>query len=347
MLIKSKNKKIVIIGGGVGAATVTKSLKDLPIKLTTIVSSFDDGGSTGMIRRDYGGWAVGDFRNCLLAASEASDELKQSLNHRFGPGQLYGAQAGNLLVKAVLNTHKPFTKANRLLHEHFKVNHMVLPISVADSKIKAQLANGNFLEGQNQVANYLSFDAAPIKSIELTKPAKILPQAARAIAEADIIIFGPGHFFTSLLPHLAVSGFADAWRKTKAKKILLLNLLAHRGQDSYYTLADYLKWFAKELGGRPFDIIISGLPPAKKILKIVSDRFVPVQITEKDLEFLSKENISHLRANLAGTNLRNQSANDTIQRAPVRHDEARLKAFLTKIIEDANILIKTNETNHN
>ena len=332
MLINSQNKKVVVIGGGVGAATVTRALKNLPIDLVTIVSSFDDGGSTGMIRRDYGGWAVGDFRNCLLAASETSEEIKHSLNHRFGPGQLYGAQAGNLFVKAVLNTHKSFLKANKLLHEHFKIKHTVLPVSIADSKISANLANGNSLEGQNQVASYLSFDAAPIKTIQLTRPAKILPQAAKAITQADVIIFGPGHFFTSLLPHLAVLGFAEAWKKTKAKKVLLLNLLAHRGQDSYYTLTDYLKWFAKELGSKPFDVIVSGQPPAKKILKIVSDRFVPVQITEKDLEALQKEKIEHIQENLAGSNLRNQSANDTIQRAPVRHDEEKLRQVLQQII---------------
>jgi uncharacterized cofD-like protein len=325
-------KKVVIIGGGVGAATVTRALKDLPIQLTTIVSSFDDGGSTGMIRRDYGGWAVGDFRNCLLAASEVPEEIKQSLNHRFGPGQLFGAQAGNVFIKAILNTHKPFAKANKIMHRHFNIRHTILPVSVADSKIVAQLANGNLLEGQNEVAGYLSFSAAPIKAINLTRPAKILPQAARAIKDADVIIFGPGHFFTSLLPHLAVLGFAQAWKQSRAQKILLLNLLAHRGQDSYYTLVDYLKWFSKELGARPFNLIISGLPPAKSILKYISDRFVPVQVVTKDLEYLQKHGIRHLRTNLAGRSLRNQSANDTIQRAPLRHDEDRLKSVLAKII---------------
>lgn len=315
-----------------GAATFTKALKDLPIKLTTIVSSFDDGGSTGILRRDYGGWAVGDFRNCLLAAADMPEEVKQSLNHRFGQGQLFGMQAGNIFIKAILNTYPSFTKANKIIHQHFNIQHKVLPISLTDSKIKAVLSGGKNLVGQRAIAEYLSFSATPIKAIGLTKKAVIFPEAKRAIMEADLIIFAPGHFFTSLLPHLAVAGFAAAYKKSKAKKIWFLNLLAHRGQDSYYTLVDYLGWFQKTLGQKPFDLVISSKPLNNKIRSAVKDRFLPVSVTAQDLKVLKKLKIQHLQFNLAAGQIRKQQPNDSVSRAPVRHDAGKILKAVCRII---------------
>ncbi len=331
LLSKSK-KKVVIIGGGVGAATFTKALKNLPITLTTIVSSFDDGGSTGMIRRDYGGWAVGDFRNCLLAASDMPEQVKQSLNHRFGPGQLFGMQAGNVFIKAILNTHLSFTKANGIIHQHFNIQHKVLPISLTDSKIKAVLSGGKTLTGQRAIAEYLSFSEAPIKSIGLTKKSVILPEAKKAILEADYIMLVPGHFFTILLPHLAVSGFARAFKKSKAKKIWFLNLLAHRGQDSYYTLVDYLRWFQKALGQKPFDLAVSSSSLNKKIRQAVIGRFLPIKVIGKDLKYLKKLKINYLQLDLAGLEIRRQHPNDTVARAPVRHDADKILKAASRII---------------
>ncbi len=328
----SKSKKVVIIGGGVGAATFVRALKDLPIQLTAIVSSFDDGGSTGNIRRDYGGWAVGDFRNCLLAASSLEEEAKQALNHRFGPGQLHAAQAGNVLVKAFFTSHGNFAAANRLLHEFLRISHKILPVSLADSKVQAKLSGGRILTGQRAIAEHLSFASAPIKSISLTRQAKLLPQAQKAILEADIIIFAPGHFFTSLLPHLSVAGFAQAFKKSKAKKLWFLNLLAHRGQDSYYTLVDYLKWFQRSLGLQPFDIIISGGKPAAKVAAAVQDRFLPLKITTKDLAVLKKLKIQFLSSSLAGSGLRAQVAHDFIQRAPLRHSPEKIRKVFLNIL---------------
>ena len=100
--MKKKLKKVVILGGGVGSSTFTKALKDLPIELTTIVSAFDDGGSTGALRRDYQGFALGDFRQCVVSSLNLQEKFVDSLNYRFGHGSLYGSNVGNLLLKSFL-----------------------------------------------------------------------------------------------------------------------------------------------------------------------------------------------------------------------------------------------------
>jgi len=325
-------KKVVILGGGLGAAIFTKSLKDLPIQLTTIVSSFDDGGSTGQIRRDYGGWAVGDFRNCLLAASDLLEDIKQSLEHRFGPGQLYGVQAGNIFIKAILNTHRPFSKANRVIHRQLDIKHQVLPVSLSDSRIKAALSNRQTLVGQKSIADYLSFSRAPIKKISLTKESQLLPQAKEAMLEADYMVFAPGHFFTSILPHLSVMGFKEAWKLSRAQKLWFTNLLAHKGQDSFYNLLDYLGWFQKNLGLKPFQEIWYNAKIGQRLTGKVEDRFEPVKILPMDLGALKKLGIRTVSADLVERTLKTQQANDFIVRAPIRHDSRKITHIFKKIL---------------
>ena len=237
-----------------------------------------------------------------------------------------------MLVKAILNTHKPFIKANRIIHQHFQIRHKVLPIALANSKIQAGLANGKTLIGQRSIADYLSFSRAPIQSISLTKKALLLPEAERAMVTADFLVFAPGHFFTSLLPHLSVTGFASAWKRSRAKKLWFLNLLAHKGQDSYYTLIDYLGWFQKVLGLKPFDEIWYNAKISKLLLKQVEDRFEEMNIPAEDLDRIKNLGIMSVKADLVATGLQAQVENDFIQRAPIRHDTQKIKQTFKQIL---------------
>lgn len=326
------NKKIVLVGGGVGAAAFTNALSNISSNLTTIVSSFDNGGSTGVIRRDYGGWAVGDFRNCLMASSGLSNSAKEALNFRFGPGQFHGLQVGNTLIKAVLDNAGSFRLAQIVLKELFHNQTEVLPVSVHDGVVTAKLSNGRLLQGQREIAEYLSFSRAPIKKIGLTGNPKLLAQARTAILTADYLFFTPGHFFTSLLPHLSVTGFAESWTKSKAKKIWFVNLLAHRGQDSYYTLVDYLKWFQRRLGQKPFDIIAYNTNMPEKVIGQLQDHFLPIKIPAKDIQKMRDLGIGLSAFDLREERFRHQHPNDPVKRALVRHDPKKILIAVKELL---------------
>lgn len=323
-------KKVVLLGGGVGASTFTKALKDLPIKLTTIVSTFDDGGSTGAIRRDYGGWAVGDFRLCLLAGLNMEKTLEKALNFRFGPGHLYGINTGNLVIKAYLEQFKNQRQAIAGLHRLLGIKNKVLPVSFSEAKLEATLTNGNVLKNEDQIATYYSFSRARIKSIRLSKSATLNPDARTAILKADYLIFAPGHFYTSVLPHIYVKGFADAWRKSKAKKIWMVNLLAHNGWDDFMSLRDHLAWFERKLGTRPFDSAVRNSRIPQRILRMVSDRFSETAATKSDRDYLKKNKIKFEIAGLASRIVLKQQPNDTVMRAPLRHDVQKIRKFFQK-----------------
>lgn len=324
-------KKVVLLGGGVGSATFTRALKDLPVELTTIVSTFDDGGSTGAIRRDYGGWAVGDFRLCLLSGLDLDRETEDALNYRFGPGHLYGINTGNLLLKAYLAQFKNQRIAIRNLHKMLGLKNKVLPVSFAYAELTAQLTNGNALKNEDQIATYYSFSKAHIKTLRLSKTAPLNPDVRTAIRQADYLVMVPGHFFTSVLPHLYVKGFAEAWKKSRAKKIWVVNLLAHNGWDNFMDLRAHLGWFERKLGRRPFDLAVANSRIPQSVLRAVSDRFSETKITPEDLQYLKRNKIELIKTDLAANAIRKQQPNDTVMRAPLRHDAKKIQKFFRQI----------------
>ena len=325
-------KKIVLIGGGVGSSTFTKAVKDFPVELATIVSTFDDGGSTGAIRRDYGGIALGDFRQCVLASLDLHSDLLKTLNHRFGSGGLWGVNIGNLVIKAFLAQYPNERAGVAQIHKLFGLKNSVLPVSYDFAKLCATLSDKRVLSDQHQIASYLSFYEAPIKSLFLSKPAKINPDARKAILNADYLAFSPGHFFTSVLPHLYVSGFKEAWKKSGAKKIWFVNLLAHKGQDSPYALRDYLSWFERTLGPRPFDLVVINKKVDNMVLRRVKDRFEKVKVSNADLKYLKGKKVATRFADLTSPVIRAQQENDPVPRAPLRHDPEKIKKFFQDLL---------------
>lgn len=326
-------KKVVFIGGGVGSSTFTRAAKQLPVELTTIVSTFDDGGSTGAIRRDYRGIALGDFRQCIIASLDLDPKLIEVLNYRFGNGNLFGINIGNILIRAFLDSHQNQRQAVNRLHKILALSNKVVPVSYDFAKLKAKLSDGRVLPDQAAIATHFDFLKPTIKSLYLEKNAKISAEAAKAIKAADYLIFAPGHFFTSLLPHLYVDGFASAWKKSKAKKVWFVNLLAHRGQDHFYSLSDYLGWFQKKLGIKPFDTIYVNSQISQRLLNKVKQRFSQLKVTKKDLNLLRQLRIEFKTVDLVSSKLRKQPTNDTVPRAPMRHDTDKISKHLKKLID--------------
>ncbi len=327
-----RNKNVVLIGGGVGSSVFTSSLLQLPVNLKTIVSSFDDGGSTGAIRRDYKGIALGDFRQCVLASVKFENSLLQAINHRFGGGSLFGINVGNLLIKSFLAQFPNERQGVLELHRILQLKNKIIPVSYTFAKLCAQLSNKFILRDQNEIATYLNFSEAAIKNLFLDKKALLSPEARKALRDADFLVFVPGHFFTSVLPHLLVEDFAKEWKKSKAKKVWFLNLLAHMGQDSFYTFKNYLSWFEKYLGKKPFDVVVVNKKVPQKILNMVKARFKAIEFTEEDARALQKHNIRVDIADLVSASIRKQQANDTVQRAPLRHDTKKIENYFKNLL---------------
>ncbi len=230
-------KKIVVVGGGTGTFTVLSALKSFPdIHLSAIVSMMDDGGSTGILRDEYGVLPPGDIRRALVALSESSDTLRSLFNYRFEGGGLSGHSFGNLFLAALEKTTGSFEKAVEEASEILKVRGRVIPVTMDNCRLVARLADGSTVYGESRI-DIPKSERAPIVDMDIDPEAIGNPEACRAIIEADLVIVGPGDIYTSIVPNFLVKGVPEAMKLCKGERVYVGNIMTKRGETDGYSAA--------------------------------------------------------------------------------------------------------------
>lgn len=251
-------QKIISFGGGTGHFSLLRGLVELnqPELISAVVGTWDSGGSSGRLRTELGILPPGDIRQCLLALMEdpkqrqvAQKLFDDRLEEISGP--LKGHSLGNLITGRLEHIYKGAdrgTEAERLL---FRIRARVLPVSLTDLNLIAKLEGGAEIEGETNIdlrAESKTYDPKhKIMRIFFDTNADPNPEVIQAIKEADKIIFSAGDLFTSVLPHLLVNGVKEAIVASKAKVILVLNLMTKKGETDSYKASDYLKAFLSYL----------------------------------------------------------------------------------------------------
>ncbi|MFH1711810.1 MAG: gluconeogenesis factor YvcK family protein [Patescibacteria group bacterium] len=257
-------KKIVVIGGGTGTSTLLTGLRKFDVELSAIVSMADNGGSTGILRRELGVMPPGDIRQCLLALSHADDEMKKLVAYRFDQGSLKGQNCGNLILAALEKSTGNFESALKFASEYLKVEGQVLPITLDDVNIKTQLTTGETLPGESSLhqANLKDFDHQELEPI-----ATLNPRALDAINEADTIIFAPGDFYSSVAPNFLVKGLPEAVRASQAKVIYIANLVTKAGHTDGWTVERFVEEIELRLQGKLDHVIYNNKLPSVEIFE--------------------------------------------------------------------------------
>jgi len=260
-------KKIVTIGGGTGSFTILSGLKKIPnVSITAVVSMADDGGSTGVLRDELGVLPPGDVRQCLVALSEHTDVVRKLMSYRFEEGGLSGHSFGNILLAALEKVTGDFAKGVEVASDILKVKGTVVPVTDDKARLLITLENQTTLEGENAI-NHADIQTNTVVKIHYNTNVALNERAKHAIENADIVILGPGNYYCSVLPNLAVNGMAEVLKKTKAKIIFPVNLTNKKGHTLYWTAQGYVKDIEKYLQ-RPLDIILANsLPPSKEQLE--------------------------------------------------------------------------------
>ncbi|MBR6459325.1 MAG: uridine diphosphate-N-acetylglucosamine-binding protein YvcK [Actinomycetaceae bacterium] len=228
----ARGPKVVALGGGHGLAATLSALRLITTNLTAIVTVADDGGSSGRLREEFGVLPPGDLRMALSALCDSGEwgqTWRDVLQHRFSSeGPMDGHALGNLLILSLWERLGETVSALDWVGELLQVKGRVLPMSSMPLEIQARVRQGDKLEtvcGQVAVATALG-KVEHIDLIPHNPPAQ--QEALDAIDEADWVVFGPGSWFTSVIPHLLVPEMREALEKTKARKVLSLNLLAEK-----------------------------------------------------------------------------------------------------------------------
>jgi len=273
---KATGLRIVTLGGGTGLSSLLRGLKEhvsrrksdaRPIsELTAVVTVTDDGGSSGRLRREYQMLPPGDIRNCMVALSTDEALLGRLFQYRFASGRgLRGHSFGNLFLTALTHVTGDFNEAVKLSGEVLAIRGRIYPSSLNNVQLEAVLDNGKRVRGETKISR----SAARIRRIHLVpRTARPLAETLYAIRNADVITFGPGSLYTSVIPNVLVRGVVEAIRKSPARKVYIANLMTQPGETSGMDGADHIRAVYDHTGPGLFDTaVFNNGPIAPRLLR--------------------------------------------------------------------------------
>ncbi|MDJ0518883.1 MAG: YvcK family protein [Trichodesmium sp. MO_231.B1] len=312
----NKGPKIVAIGGGTGLSTLLRGLKSDSANISAIVTVADDGGSSGRLRREIGVLPPGDIRNCLAALANEEKLLTELFQYRFRAGDgLVGHSFGNLFLTAMSEVTGDLERAVAASSKVLAVQGQVLPATLTDVNLWAELADGRRIEGESNITE-AGGKIVKIGCTPENPPA--LPKVLQAIEEADCIIIGPGSLYTSVIPNLLVSEIAEAIASRNIPSIYVCNIMTQPGETTGYSVADHIRAIDVACGKRLFDtVLVQGKSPsAQALIKYAQEDSHPV--------FLDREAVRNLGRKILLTNVMYEDE----QTGFVRHDPMMLAQVL-------------------
>ena len=323
-LAAASHPRIVAIGGGTGLPAVLSGISDAfagrprpASTLTGIVTVTDDGGSSGRLRREAGMLPPGDVRNCLVALAPDSP-LKQLLQHRFTAApSLRGHALGNLLLAALVEVTGDFCQAIDQLGTMMQLRGRVLPATVDHVSLVGEFDDGRIVCGETAIVA----ERRTIRRVRLDRAARAVPRVLDAIADADLIVVGPGSLYTSILPNLLVDGVAAAIAASSAVRVFVGNLMTEPGETDGFTLERHLDVIAEHTGKELFDcVLVNGRAPSPHaIARYASQSALPIEIAHPAADLIGRARV-----------VRRDLARETHQ-GKVRHSPGALARALLQI----------------
>lgn len=321
--------RIVAIGGGTGLSTLLRGLKKyavLPgtlepkVDITAIVTVSDDGGSSGRLRRDLDILPPGDIRNCLVALSEDEALLSRLFQYRFSTGRgLKGHSFGNLFLAALTDLVGDFPDAVKMSSEVLAVAGRIYPATSAKVSLEAVLEDDSVVRGETRISK----SRARIKRVQIDPSCcKPVQETLDAIAEADLITFGPGSLFTSVIPNLLVEGIPQAIMKSRAVRAYFCNIMSQPGETTGFLASDHARAILEHAGQPVLDWVVvnTGRIHTRLLRRYERQRARPVV---NDIEALEALGIGVIEADLAS------------EQVVVRHDPDRAAAIAVQIAADS------------
>ncbi len=255
--ILMRGPRVVVIGGGTGLSILLRGLKNFTLNITAVVTVSDDGGGSGVLRTDLGILPPGDIRNCILALADTEPVMEQLLEYRFEKGHLAGQSFGNLFIAAMNGISQNFEEAVKRISQVLAVSGQVLPLTLEDIVLYAQLKNGTVVKGESSI---------PVQSLELRSPVEKvflrprcpvpLPEVLEAIDSADAIVLGPGSLFTSIIPNLLAREMVDCIDRSKAPVIYVCNIMTQPGETGGFSVSDHIKALEEHAGKKILDMAV-------------------------------------------------------------------------------------------
>ena len=273
----SRGPRVVALGGGTGLSTILRGLKEWTTNITAVVTVMDDGGSSGRLRRERHMLPPGDIRNCLIALAEDESRISQLFQHRFekSGSDIDGHSIGNLVITGLQEMTGSFDRSIEELSKMLNIRGQVLPATLEDVDLVAEMADGTVIQGEENIGE--SSNRVVRMSLSESKVPPY-PKVLEAIAEADVIIMGPGSLYTSIIPNLLVDQIAEKIENSSASKFYVANLMTQPGETDEFMLSDHLDALGQylDLGKLDHILINNGSFPEELLNQYRADNSVPV-----------------------------------------------------------------------
>lgn len=324
-------KRIVVVGGGTGTHTVLTGLKQYrkSADLTAIVAVTDSGGSTGRLRDEFGYLPVGDVRMALAALAKEDDEhemlIRKLFLHRFASnGDVAGHNFGNLFLVALTDILGSEEVAIEAASRVLQVCGRVLPVTHTKVNLVAHYADGREVVGEHEIDEPNVMEThVPITALRVTPNAILNPSVQETLHHADVIVFGPGDLYTSILANCVIEGFQEAIQESNATLVYIANLMTKVGQTTGMGVREHVDELARYIGRSPDVILVNDTPlPEELLIRYAREREFPV---------LMNLDTNVLKQDLLATEEIIRSPGDVLKRSLIRHDPHKLAQVLMAI----------------
>ena len=264
-----------------------------------------------------------DIKESLVALSENEEVTEKLLNYKFKNGRLANLNFNDMYFTAMQDLYKDFTEAVKQSQNVFKITGKVLPVTMEEIKICAELEDGTVIESKDKIPEVINNKACKISRIFINpsncKPA---PGVIEAIEEADAIVIGPGSLYTNVIPNLLVKGVAKAIKESKAFKIYVSNIMTEPGQTDNYSLSEHIKAINDHAGKGVIEYCIydTGEIIPEYIRKY---NLQGSELVEQDTSKVKVEGVSLIQRNLS-----------QIENGYIRHNPDAIAASIIQLICD-------------
>ncbi|MBO5004724.1 MAG: YvcK family protein [Clostridia bacterium] len=331
--VYNQGPKIVVLGGGAGLNNILKGLKYYTDNITAIVTVSDYGETVNDSRRLLATLPLGDVKESIISLATDEEAMRGIIELKFESGRLQSLSFGDIFLLAMNEYTKDFTKSIEKTKDILNMTGKVLPVTLEEIKVCAELEDGTVIENKNNIPDIVNSKTSKISRVFINphncKPA---PGVMEAIMEADAIVIAPGSLYTNIIPNLLVKGVSKAIRDSKAFKIYVSNLMTEPGQTYNYSLSDHINAINNHAGGKVIDYCIydTGEIVPEYIRKYNMQGY---ELIEQDIQKVKNQGIKLMQRSIS-----------CVQSEYIRHDSKLVaQAIIELVCEDLKFKDKQND----
>ena len=321
--VYNQGPKVVVIGGGAGLNTVLRGLKNYTDNITAIVTISDYGEETNRARKSLNTLPLDDVKDSLIALASHEEEMSALFNLNMQNSKFDGLRFSDVYLTAMKEAVGDFTESIEESSKILNITGKVMPVTLDQIKICAELEDGTVVESKNRIPEMVSQKVSRISRIYISPTnIRVAPGVIEAINEADAIVIGPGSLYTNVIPNLLVPGVSKAIREAKGFKVYVSNIMTEYGQTDNYSLYDHIKAIIDHAGKGIVDYCIydtGEIVPEyiRQYNKEGSD------LVEQDVSKVKEEGIRLIQRNLS-----------TIENDRIRHNPDAIATSIMELICD-------------